>query len=176
MYETADDRDLYWMQKALFLADNAWAINEVPVAALVVRGDDLIAEAWNQPITSCDPTAHAEVVAIRKAAAAIGNYRLIDCELFVTLEPCAMCTGAIIHSRVKRLIYGASEPKAGAIVSRLKLIEEGYGNHYLSVTGGVLEDECSQKLSRFFAQRRQQIKEQKLEEKKRLAQQASEQQ
>lgn len=170
-----EQHDIYWMERALALADQASSIGEVPVAAIVVKEGELIAEAWNQPISTCDPTAHAEVLAIRKASQAIGNYRLVDCELFVTLEPCAMCTGAIIHSRVKRLIYGAKEPKAGAIESRLKLIEEGYGNHYLTVTGGVLEERCSEKLSAFFAQRREQIKAQKRLKQQLKQQQASQQ-
>ncbi|GAB2191667.1 tRNA adenosine(34) deaminase TadA [Sessilibacter sp. MAH1] len=153
--------DEYWMSQALELAQKAREIGEVPVGALVVRDQQIIASAWNAPISLCDPTAHCEILALRQAAQKIGNYRLVDCDLYVTLEPCAMCTGAIIHSRVKRLVYAATEPKAGAIESRLRLINEGYGNHYLEVVGGVLAEQSSNLISSFFSERRKQIKQQK---------------
>ncbi|BFM06509.1 tRNA adenosine(34) deaminase TadA [Halioxenophilus aromaticivorans] len=148
-------RDAEFMRAALQCAEQAAAHSEVPVGAVVVRGDEIIARAANQPITGCDPTAHAEVVALRAAAKALGNYRLVECELFVTLEPCLMCAGAIVHSRVQRLVFGAHEPKAGVISSQLQVLESTFLNHRVAVESGVLALECGDLISQFFHQRRQ---------------------
>lgn len=144
------------MQHALALASKAAAENEVPVGALVVSPQgDIIGEGWNKPITEHDPTAHAEIVALRQAAESCLNYRLVDCSLFVTLEPCTMCCGAIIHARIKRLVYGAREPKAGAVHSHLKLLELEHTNHNVDIVSGVCEEQCSDILSTFFKRRRE---------------------
>ena len=147
------DRD-HWMQRALELADRAAALGEVPVGALVVRDDKVLGEGWNQVISAADPTAHAEIVALREAAKRVGNYRLPGTTLFVTLEPCTMCVGALVHARVRRLVYGATEPKSGAIESAQRLFENGRYNHQPEVEGGLLAEECSQLLSAFFEARR----------------------
>lgn len=147
------------MAKALRQAEQAAAINEVPVGAVLVSEQgELLAAAFNQPIRACDPTAHAELLALRDAGRAQGNYRLPKTTLYVTIEPCTMCFGAIIHSRVGRLVYGAQEPKAGVICSQLQLPGEPFYNHKLSVTGGVLAAECSELISTFFARRRSEKK------------------
>lgn len=150
------------MQRALTLAAAAESDNEVPVGALVVSGDGvIIGEGWNCPITSSDPTAHAEVVALRQAARAINNYRLVDCTLYVTLEPCTMCCGALIHSRIKRVVYGAKEPKAGAVHSHLQLLDLSHTNHKVDVVSGVCEEQCAYLLSAFFKRRREEKRVQK---------------
>lgn len=146
--------DSYWMEKALDLAGRAKNQDEVPVGAIVVRDREIVGEGWNNPISACDPTAHAEIQALRAAAQSIGNYRLVDCVLYVTLEPCIMCAGAIIHARLAGLVYGATEPKAGAVVSRLNLLNLEFTNHNLEVKGGVLESQCSRLISDFFAAKR----------------------
>lgn len=153
--------DTIWMKEALLEADKGRTLGEVPVGAVVVKEGQIIARACNQPISSCNPIAHAEILVLQSAAAAIGNYRLMDCDLYVTLEPCTMCAGAIVHSRIRRLIYGATEPKAGAIVSAARVLEQPQMNHRVEVTGGVLQDECSSMISEFFRFRRQQIREQR---------------
>lgn len=145
--------DEYFMREALALAANAESLREVPVGAVVVKDGLVIGRGFNRPISAHDPTAHAEVVAIRDAAARIGNYRLVDCELFVTLEPCVMCAGAIIHARVTRLVYGASDPKTGACGSAISLFG-GTLNHHTKVISGVLAEECGIKLKAFFGSRR----------------------
>jgi tRNA(adenine34) deaminase len=150
---TADDA--FFMRQAIDQAHNAWALGEVPVGAVIVRAGQVIATGFNQPIGNHDPTAHAEIQALREAAEIAGNYRLPDCELFVTLEPCAMCAGAIQHARIRRLVYGARDPKTGACGSVVNLFEELRLNHHASVAGGVLADECGALLSRFFAERRE---------------------
>lgn len=142
------------MQLALQLAQRAYDVGEVPVGALVVCDGKVVGQGFNQPITRLDPSAHAEMVAVRQAAAEIGNYRLPGCTLFVTVEPCTMCTGLLIHSRVERVVYGASEPKAGAMGSALNLPAQPFYNHVMQVEGGILADECSQLMSSFFAMRR----------------------
>lgn len=142
------------MRQALSQAHNAWALGEVPVGALVVKDGQVIATGFNQPIGSQDPTAHAEIMALRAAATMLGNYRLPGCELFVTLEPCAMCVGAILHARIARVVFGAPDPKTGACGSVVNLFEQGKLNHHASVTGGVLADECGNLLREFFAERR----------------------
>ncbi|AMO68640.1 tRNA adenosine(34) deaminase TadA [Zhongshania aliphaticivorans] len=146
--------DEYWMRHALELAQQADQTNEVPVGAIVVKGNAVIAEGFNQPISSADPTAHAEIVALRGAAQTLNNYRLPDTTLYVTVEPCAMCAGAIIHSRIKRVVYGAAEPKAGAVCSHLQLFDQAQMNHRVEWQGGVLADEATAVLQAFFARRR----------------------
>lgn len=143
-----------YMRQAIDQAHNAWALGEVPVGALVVRDGVVIATGFNQPIGTHDPTAHAEIMALRAAATVLGNYRLPGCELYVTLEPCAMCAGAMIHARLARVIYGASDPKTGACGSIVNLFEEGRLNHHTEVVGGVLADDCASLLKEFFAERR----------------------
>ncbi len=142
------------MRRALDLARHAQEAGEVPVGALIVLGNEIIGEGWNQPIVSHDPTAHAEIVALRAAAAQIKNYRLPGATLYVTLEPCAMCTGAMVHARITRLVYGASDPKAGAAGSVFNLLETSELNHRAQIMGGILANECGQLLKEFFHARR----------------------
>jgi tRNA(adenine34) deaminase len=148
------DIDTFWMRQALALALQAQAAGEVPVGALVVRDSEIIGVGFNGPIGACDPTAHAEIVALRAAAARMGNYRLVGCDLYVTLEPCAMCSGAIQHARIRRLVWGAPDPKTGACGSVLNLFAEARLNHHTCVTGGVLAEQSAAYLRAFFAQRR----------------------
>jgi tRNA(adenine34) deaminase len=142
------------MNQALAEARQAEAEGEVPVGAVVVREGEIIAAAHNRPIGLKDPTAHAEILALRAAAARLGNYRLAGCDLYVTLEPCAMCVGALAHARVRRLVYGAADPKTGAVVSCLRLLESPHWNHRVEVTSGVLADESAALLKHFFSSRR----------------------
>ncbi|MFP5349510.1 MAG: tRNA adenosine(34) deaminase TadA [Gammaproteobacteria bacterium] len=146
--------DTLWMRRALALAVRAEAEGEVPIGAVVVRDGVIIGEGWNQPIATHDPTAHAEMIALRAAAARIGNYRLTGAVLYVTLEPCAMCAGAIVHARLARLVYGAADPKAGAAGSAFDLLRSPRLNHSVDVTSGVLAEEGSAKLTEFFRARR----------------------
>ncbi len=146
--------DDHFMREALVLAQQAEALGEVPVGAVVVKDDVIIGRGCNQPIAAHDPTAHAEVVALRDAATRTGNYRLVGCELYVTLEPCVMCAGAIMHARVGRVVYGAADPKTGACGSVVDLFSNVKLNHHATVVPGVLADECSARLRTFFAQRR----------------------
>ena len=147
-------REIDFMQAALALAANAADNGEVPVGALVVRDGEIIGRGQNSMIARNDPTAHAEILALRDAARRIGNYRLVDCELYVTLEPCAMCAGAMMHARIARVIFGASDPKTGACGSVVDLFAEQRLNHHAKVTGGILADTCAQQLKDFFALRR----------------------
>ena len=147
-------REIDFMQAALALAANAADNGEVPVGALVVRDGEIIGRGQNSMIARNDPTAHAEILALRDAARRIGNYRLVDCELYVTLEPCAMCAGAMMHARIARVIFGASDPKTGACGSVVDLFAEQRLNHHAEVTGGLLADTCAQQLKDFFALRR----------------------
>jgi tRNA(adenine34) deaminase len=142
------------MRYALNRAIQAGERGEVPVGAVLVIGGELVAEGFNQPIATNDPTAHAEIVAIRRAAEEVGNYRLPAATLYVTIEPCQMCVGAMIHARIARLVYGAPEPKAGAIESAMKAHEHPSLNHRLDVQGRLLEDECREVIQRFFQGRR----------------------
>lgn len=135
-------------------AQYAEAAGEVPVGAVVVRDGGIIATGFNCPISGHDPTAHAEIMALRNAAAVCRNYRLPDCELYVTLEPCAMCVGAMIHARLKRVVFGAYDPKTGACGSVVDLFMQKELNHHTTVTGGILQDDCSAMLKAFFAERR----------------------
>lgn len=146
--------DEQWMRRALALADTAGALGEVPVGAVVVLDGAVVGEGFNAPIGEHDPTAHAEVRALRAAARAVGNYRLPGAVLYVTLEPCAMCAGAIIHARVNRVVYGAPDPKTGACGSVVDLFAEARLNHHARVEGGVLADECGERLRTFFRERR----------------------
>jgi tRNA(adenine34) deaminase len=143
-----------FMREALALAAQAARAGEVPVGAVVVRDGAIIGRGWNRPILSSDPTAHAEIVALRDAAAAAGNYRLPGCELYVTLEPCAMCVGAMVHARLARIVYGARDPKTGACGSIVDLPSLATFNHHGRYEGGILEAECGAILRRFFAERR----------------------
>jgi tRNA(adenine34) deaminase len=151
----AEDGDATFMRLALDQAHNAWALSEVPVGAVVVRDGQVIATGFNQPIGNSDPTAHAEIQAMRAASELLGNYRLSHCELYVTLEPCAMCAGAMQHARIKRLIFGAADPKTGACGSVVDLFAEPRLNHHTTVRAGVLAEEAGALLSRFFAERRE---------------------
>ena len=146
--------DEQWMRYALRLAQRAESQGEVPVGAVLVKDDRCIAEGWNQPIASNDPTAHAEIEVLRKAGQALKNYRLLDTTLYVTLEPCVMCMGAISHARVDRLVYGANDPKRGAVISVLQLPEAHFLNHRVPWVGGILADCCGQILVDFFKKRR----------------------
>ena len=146
--------DEAFMREALALAAEAGRAGEVPVGAVLVRDGKVIGRGANRPITSSDPTAHAEIVALRAAAAAEGNYRLPGCELYVTLEPCAMCVGAMVHARIARVVYGAADPKTGACGSIVDLPSIAHWNHHGVFTGGVLADECGELLKAFFAARR----------------------
>jgi tRNA(adenine34) deaminase len=143
-----------FMRTALAEAHAALAANEVPVGAVVVLDGAIIGQAHNAPIAMADPSAHAEVLALRAAARKLGNYRLPGATLYVTLEPCAMCCGAALHARVARVVYGALDPKAGAIVSRHRLLDDGRSNHWIETIGGVLERECGALLKAFFEARR----------------------
>ena len=143
-----------FMREALLLARRAWDAGEVPVGAVVVKGGVIIGRGYNQPITSNDPTTHAEIVAIRDAAQHLKNYRLVDCELYVTLEPCAMCVGAMLHARLKRVVFGTCDPKTGVCGSVINLPAEEKLNHHATFEGGVLSEECGAMLKAFFKSRR----------------------
>jgi tRNA(adenine34) deaminase len=153
-YTSLEHQQLH-MRTALSQAQNAWLIGEVPVGAVVVREGRVIATGYNRPITDIDPTAHAEIVALRQAARILGNYRLPGCELYVTLEPCAMCAMAMMHARLSRVVFGATDPKTGACGSIVNLFEQTALNHHTELLGGVLGEECSALLKQFFAERRQ---------------------
>lgn len=150
--------DEIFMRAALDLAKEAESLGEVPVGAVVVKDGEIIGRGFNAPIGRHDPSAHAEMMALRDAAKRLGNYRLVNCELFVTLEPCLMCAGAIMHARIARVVYGASDLKTGACGSVLNVFAERRLNHHAEVTGGVLTEQCSAMLSNFFALRRTQQK------------------
>jgi len=146
--------DEAWMQHAVRLAQRAEQQGEVPVGAVLVANDQCLAEGWNSPIKSHDPTAHAEITAIRKAGQVVENYRLIDSTLYVTLEPCVMCMGAIVHARIKRLVFGAYDPKRGAVCHALNLSNADFLNHRIDWQGGVLESDCAELLTDFFKAKR----------------------
>ena len=146
--------DHRYMERALALADAAGRQGEVPVGALVVLDGRIVGEGWNSPIAAHDPTAHAEIVALRKAAAAVGNYRLVGASLYVTLEPCAMCSGAILHARLSRVVFGAFDPRTGAAGSVLDVLNTHKLNHRVEILGGVRADPCASQLQAFFRSRR----------------------
>jgi tRNA(adenine34) deaminase len=146
------------MQQALRQAELAAEKGEVPVGAVVVLGGEMIGQGFNQPISSHDPTAHAEIIALRDAAQNIGNYRLPGATLYVTIEPCTMCAGAMVHARVARVVYGATEPKAGVVESNPNLLVQPYYNHAVDSDGGILAEDCSAVISAFFKRRRQEKK------------------
>lgn len=156
------DQDIYWMQYAMQLAAKAEAAGEVPVGAVLVKDGQMLGEGWNLSISRHDPTAHAEMQAIRQCGQVLQNYRMLDCTLYVTLEPCAMCAGALVHSRIKRLVYGATDLKAGACGSVFDIVRHPQLNHQLEVTPGVLAEDCATQLSAFFRKRRAEQKALKL--------------
>jgi tRNA(adenine34) deaminase len=146
--------DELWMEEAIRAAQRALEMGEVPVGAVVVCEGKVVGRGCNRNLTDSDPTAHAEMVALREAGANVGNHRLGDCELFVTIEPCAMCAGAMVHARLKRLVYGADDPKAGAVHSVLQVLNHPGLNHRMEVRGGILAGKCAELLQEFFRKRR----------------------
>jgi tRNA(adenine34) deaminase len=152
---TFTDRDHFWMQHALTLAQKAYAAGEVPVGAVLVAEESILGEGFNRPIQASDPTAHAEILALRHGGLQRNNYRLIDSTLYVTLEPCVMCIGAIVHARVKRLVYGAADLKTGAVKSVFQILDTNKLNHKVDCCGGLLATECGKILSDFFRERRE---------------------
>ncbi|WP_342365917.1 tRNA adenosine(34) deaminase TadA [Vibrio sp. S17_S38] len=157
-------QDEYFMRRAMVLAAQAEASGEVPVGAVLVKDGEIIAEGWNTSIENHDATAHAEIATIRQAGLVLENYRLLDTTLYVTLEPCPMCAGALLHSRVKRIVFGAPDLKAGAAGTVLNLFESQAAFHYAEVVGGLLENECRGQLQLFFRRRRKEIKEKRRKE------------
>lgn len=147
-------QDELWMRQTLQLAQHAELAGEVPIGAIAVLNNEVIGKGWNCPIANSDPTAHAEIIALRAAAQTLQNYRLVDVVLYVTLEPCAMCVGAMLQARIKRLVFGANDSKAGAVVSVFQLLDSNQLNHRVSYQGGILASECGSILSRFFQKRR----------------------
>lgn len=147
-------QDQHWMQHAITLAMRAADEGEVPVGAVLVLDNQLIGEGYNQPITHCDPTAHAEIMALRAGAAKVGNYRLLNATLYVTLEPCLMCAGAMVHARIGKLIFGATDPRAGAIISQTNTLDHSFLNHRVQFADGLFAPECGELLSRFFKAKR----------------------
>lgn len=158
-----DPIQLQHMRLALSQARHAWDRGEVPVGAIIVRKGEVIATGFNQPIDRHDPTAHAEIMALRAAARLLGNYRLPGCELYVTLEPCAMCAGAMLHARLERVVYGAADPKTGAGGSVLDLFRQEQLNHHTALVGGVMAEACGQLLKDFFAERRERPRQDRLQ-------------
>ena len=142
------------MDAALEQARLALAAGEVPIGAVLVIGDEIVARGYNQPISSCDPTAHAEILVVRDAARLVGNYRLTDADLYVTLEPCLMCVGALVHARVRSVTYGAAEPKTGALVSTVRALDTPGLNHRFAVSGGVREEAARELIQEFFREKR----------------------
>jgi tRNA(adenine34) deaminase len=149
-----NDNDELWMEEALRAAQRALEAGEVPVGAVVVCDGRIVGRGWNRNITDSDPTAHAEIVALREAGATVGNHRLASCDLFATIEPCSMCAGALVHARIKRLIYGADDPKAGAVQSVMQVLNHPQLNHKVEVRNGVLAGRCAELLQSFFKCRR----------------------
>ncbi len=147
--------DELWMEEALREARRAEALGEVPVGAIIVAEGKIVARAGNRNVADNDPTAHAEILALKQAGAALGNHRLLDCEMFITIEPCAMCAGAIVHARLRRLIYGAQDPKAGAAGSVMDVLNHPNLNHRLEITRGVLASRCMELLQDFFRRKRE---------------------
>lgn len=155
MFESAHSEiDAGWMRQALAAAAEAWQRDEVPVGTCIVQGETLLAVAGNRTRTDCDPTAHAEIIALREAARLAANYRLIDAVVYSTIEPCAMCAGALIQARIGRLVYGARDERAGAVESRFRICDTDFLNHRIAITAGVLEPECRALMQEFFKKRR----------------------
>ena len=152
--DTISNPDELFMEEALRTAQRALEAGEVPVGAIVVCDGKIVGRGGNRNIADCDPTAHAEMVALREAGVAVGNHRLEECDLFATIEPCAMCAGAIVHARLKRLVYGADDPKAGAIHSVMQVLNHPMLNHRVEICGGVLAGRCAELLQSFFRSRR----------------------
>ena len=148
------ENDEMWMQQALRSAQRALDLGEVPVGAVVVHEGKIIGRGFNRNLADCDPTAHAEIIALREAGSALGNHRLSNCDLFVTIEPCAMCAGAMVHARIRALIYGADDPKAGAVHSAMHVLNHPALNHKVEVRRGVLAGKCAELLQEFFRSRR----------------------
>jgi tRNA(adenine34) deaminase len=149
--------DEFWMEEALREAQRALALGEVPVGAVVVREGRIVGRGCNRPLSANDPTAHAEILALREAGTAIANYRLLDCDLYVTVEPCSMCAGAITHARIRRLIYGAEDAKAGAVHSMLQVLNHPKLNHKVEVTSGMLAARCMDLVQSFFREKRAEV-------------------
>ena len=152
--ETPDQIDKQWMKRAIDLAKQAQLIGEVPIGAILIAGDQVLGEGFNQSISSNDPTAHAEIVAIRAAAKNRQNYRLPDTTLYVTIEPCTMCIGAILHARITKLVFGAREPRAGGVVSQTELLNTEHYNHQVNVKEGVMAEQCRLLMKQFFKDKR----------------------
>jgi tRNA(adenine34) deaminase len=146
--------DELWMEEALRSAQRALEAGEVPVGAIVVCGDRIVGRGWNRNITDSDPTAHAEIIALREAGATVGNHRLAECDLFATIEPCPMCAGALVHARIRRLVYGADDPKAGAVQSVMQVLNHPQLNHKVEVRSGILAGRSAELLQTFFKSRR----------------------
>lgn len=161
MIDILHHNDEFWIQHALMLAERAEALGEVPVGAVVVKDDEILGEGWNSPICDSDPTAHAELLALKAAAKKVQNYRIVDATLYVTLEPCAMCAGLIVHARIKRVVFGAWDTKTGAAGSVMQLLQHPALNHQVEITGGVMAQACGDKLSAFFKRRREEKKQAK---------------
>ncbi|WJG10528.1 tRNA adenosine(34) deaminase TadA [Aliiglaciecola sp. LCG003] len=159
MINSTDDEK--WMRYALQLADNAQDMGEIPVGAVLIKDNKVIGEGWNQSISQHDPSAHAEMLAIRSAGQSLQNYRMLDTTLYVTLEPCPMCAGLLVHSRIQRVVYGAADYKTGCAGSLMNLLNDPRFNHQIEVVSGILGEQCAEKLSAFFKLRRQQIKAQR---------------
>ena len=151
---TNDGSDELWMEEALRCAQRALDIGEVPVGAIVLHGGKIVGRGWNRNVTDSDPTAHAEIIALREAGATVGNHRLGDCDLFVTIEPCAMCAGAMVHARIKRLVFGSNDPKAGAVHSVMQVVNHPQLNHKMEIRNGVLAGRSAELLHAFFKNRR----------------------
>lgn len=154
MSSTADSTHDRFMMRSLELAHEAQGLGEVPVGSVVVLDGEILGEGFNQPITKGDPSAHAEMLALRAAAKRIGNYRLVTATLYVTIEPCMMCCGALVHSRIDHLVFGAREPRSGVVVSNARLLDGGWHNHSVRVTEGILAEECGELMRGFFQERR----------------------
>lgn len=163
------EQDKQWMEYAFQLAAQGEKLGEVPVGAVIVLDGKVLGEGFNQPITRHDPTAHAEIIALRQAAQQVQNYRLVGASIYVTLEPCTMCVGALVHARIARLIFGTTEPKSGAVVSKSRLLDNDYFNHRVSYAGGLMVHECQHQLSEFFAARREQKRQEKWERQSQVA-------
>ena len=151
---SATNLDELWMEEALRCAQRALEMGEVPVGAIVVCAQQIVGRGWNRNIIDADPSAHAEIIALREAGRTVGNHRLGDCDLFVTIEPCAMCAGAVVHARIRRLVYGADDPKAGAVHSAIDVVNHPQLNHKIEVRGGVLAGRSAEVLQTFFRNRR----------------------